>query len=248
MQVHTGREHDLVPVTPCFIAQKIAQHAVEFRIERGRARRCRRHSRRHGLGEAVTPADPGATVDHAYGWDCQFGNALDVTPYRLESAARRPIRIIPRGPSVVGDLLDLLFERHLGNQQVGALLRAEVRVHPRQNRNWRLGHDALCGDQTEGKCHRCNCESQLPYETTLVSHSAPQFSSVDGGPEATRLPSAVRSLAAASSCTTSPCRSHVTVCRARWGWDSTSMGLPSLNVSGPKSVRENTTVPPGAYP
>jgi hypothetical protein len=135
MQVHAGREHDLVPVTPGFVAANFTQLTVEFGIERRRARRCGRQLGRHRFGEAVAAADPGVAVDHAYGWDCEFGNALDVTSYALEFTARWPVRIILRRPRIIRDLLDLLFQRHLRNQQVGALLRAEACVHPGQIRD-----------------------------------------------------------------------------------------------------------------
>src|SRR4029434_278287 len=47
------------------------------------------------------------------------------------------------------------------------------------------------------------------------------------------------SLPRLSSCTTSPSNSHVTVCRPMCGCGATSIGLPSVNDSGPKRSRKH---------
>jgi hypothetical protein len=58
-----------------------------------------------------------------------------------EPAVRRTVRIVLGRPRVVRDLLDLLFQRHLQDQQIGALLGCEGRVHP-----WEIGMQIRAGN------------------------------------------------------------------------------------------------------
>ena len=144
-QVHQRPEQHLVPPEPCLIAQHIAQLRGHVTTERCPYGRGRRHRGGFRLRKARPSAQPGAAIGHADAGDAELGDAQDEARDPFILAARRPVRSILQRSHVVRELLDLLLERHLCNQQVGALLRCEaVFIHGRPDAGgaWPI---AACG-------------------------------------------------------------------------------------------------------
>src|SRR5207248_4318606 len=93
---------------------------------------------------AIARADPDRTVGDAKGGNAQLRNPRDVTP---AVAAGWHLR---NGSGSAMELLDLLVERHRGDEQRGALRRAEAWIQPRQA----LGGAHRCRKEDAGDADR----------------------------------------------------------------------------------------------
>jgi len=154
-----------MPVEPCFIAKDLAELEAERWVEGGRAGDRRWQCGRFRLVAAVAASHSRAPVDHANGRDPEFRNTLDVSADLRERTTGGPIRSALRWPRVVRNLLNLLFQGHLCDQQVGPLLWRESGVHPWQSGTDRPRNAALLScDSTLTSCDR---EAPSRYDNAL---------------------------------------------------------------------------------